>query len=68
MILGKVCIRVLGIYKLEAHGAIRGCREFAFQIKAKLLCSCLCLFDVIVELRAMDEKRLFNEFCYNKNC
>ena len=28
----------------------------ALHITAKLLCSCLCLFDAIVELHAIDEK------------
>jgi hypothetical protein len=33
---------------------------------AKLLCSCLCLFDVIVDLHAMDEKA-FNDFLIRKS-
>ena len=35
--------------------------SFALWIVAKLLYSCLCLLDVIVELHAMDEK-MFNDF------
>ena len=31
--------------------------SFALQIMANLLCSCLCLFDTIAELHAMDEKK-----------
>lgn len=31
----------------------------------KLLCSCLCVFDVVVELHAMDEK-MFNDFLIGK--
>ena len=33
--------------------------SFALHIEAKLLCFCLCLFDAIVELQAMDEKIIF---------
>ena len=33
-----------------------GSLEFVFRMVAKLLCSSLCLFDVIVVLHAMDEK------------
>ena len=29
---------------------------FSLYIVAKLLCSCLCLLDAIVELHAMDER------------
>ena len=35
--------------------------NFALQIKVKLLCSCLRLFDVIVKLHAMDEN-MFKDF------
>ena len=56
-ILGRVCTRVIGVYKLEAFKALMSSLEFSFWIEAKLLCSCLCLFDVIVELYAMDEKK-----------
>ena len=35
--------------------------SFAFWIKAKLLCSCLYLFDIVIELHAMNEKT-FNGF------
>ena len=36
--------------------------NFVPQIVAKLLCSCLCFFDATVKLRAMDGKKMFNEF------
>ena len=35
--------------------------SFALWIVAKLLCSCLLLFDAIIDLHAMD-KKLFNDF------
>ena len=35
------------------------------EIVAKLLCYCLCLFDVIVELYVVDEKT-FNDFLIDK--
>ena len=35
--------------------------SFPLQIVAKLICSCHCLFDVIVEVHAMHE-RVFNDF------
>ena len=31
---------------------------FAPHVKAKILCSCLCLFDAIIELHAMNEKNV----------
>ena len=31
--------------------------RFLSELRLALLCSCLCLFDTIVELHAMDEKR-----------
>jgi hypothetical protein len=34
---------------------------FSLQIATKLLCSCLCSFDTIVEFHAMDEE-MFNDF------
>ena len=37
--------------------------SFSLQIVAKLLYSCLCLIDAIIELHAMDEK-MFNDFFY----
>ena len=43
----RVCIWVLGFYKLE--------------VVAKSLCSCLCLLDAMFELCAMDEK-MSNDF------
>ena len=33
-----------------------GSLEFCSWIVATLLCSCLCLFDAIIELHAMNEK------------
>jgi len=33
-----------------------GSLEFALRFVSKLLCSCLCLFDVFVNSHAMDEK------------
>ena len=64
-VLVKVCIWVLGLYKLEALGGLMGFLEF---------CS-LCLFDVIIKLHPMIEKT-FNDFLigkskriiYNKAC
>ena len=45
-VLVKVCIWVLGFYKLEALGGLlEGFLEFRSH----------CLFDVIVELHAMDD-------------
>ena len=32
--------------------------SIALQVEAKLLCSCLCFFDAIFGLHAMDEKLL----------
>ena len=32
-----------------------GILQFYLRIVAKLLCSCLCLFNTIVELQAMDD-------------
>ena len=42
-ILDRVCIKVLGIYKLEALGELMHWAplKFAFRIMAKILCSCL---------------------------
>ena len=31
---------------------------FSLSIKANLLCSCLCLFDITVELHAMNDKNI----------
>ena len=39
--------------------------RFAFWTVAKLMCSCLCLFDAIIELHVMDES-IFNEFLIRK--
>ena len=54
-VLIRICIRVLGFYKLEALGVLVDILEFSLRIVAKLLCSCLCLFNTIVELHAMDD-------------
>jgi hypothetical protein len=54
-VLIKVCIWVLGLCKLEAFGVLVGILEFSLHIVAKFLCSCLCLFDIVVELHAMDD-------------
>ena len=43
-------------YRLEALGAPWASLSYALRFVAKLLCFCLCLFDIIVELYAMDEK------------
>jgi len=63
-ILVTVGIWVLGQARgsWSAHGVLR---VFFAWIVAKLLCSCLCLFDVINELRVMDEK-MFNYFLIRK--
>ena len=45
---------------MHIHFIIDAPLSFAFQIVAKLLCSCLCLFDVIIELHAKDEKIVNN--------
>ena len=59
-ILVRVCIWVLRFYKLEALELLKECSwaplSFVLQIVAKLLRSCLCFFDAINELHAMDEK------------
>ena len=39
--------------------------SFSLHIVAKLLCSCLCLFEVIVKLHAMDI-RMLNDFFIRK--
>ena len=49
-----LCFRASSVYILEALGVLMGFLEFFFLwIVANLLCSCLCLFDIIVELHAM---------------
>ena len=40
---------------------LMGSFEFVLWIVAKLLCSCLCLFDASIELHYMNEKT-FNDF------
>ena len=44
-------------YKLEALGMLMDSLEFVLWIVAKLLCSCLCLFDASIKLHTMDEKK-----------
>jgi hypothetical protein len=51
----RVCIWILGFYKLEALGALMGFLD---------ICS-LCLFDEIVGLHAIDEET-FNELLIGK--
>ena len=59
-ILVRVCIWVLGLYKLEALGVlIMGFLELCSPVCAKLLCFCLFLFDRIVELHNMNENDFF---------
>ena len=60
-ILVRVCTWVQAFYKHEALGALMGSLDFALHIVAKLLCSCLCLFDAIVDLHAKHEK-MFNDY------
>ena len=55
-----VCIWVLGLYKLEALGALMALLNYALRIVSKLSCSCLCLFDAIDEFHAMNENDYFN--------
>ena len=43
-----------------------GSLEFSLWIVGKLLCSCLCLFDAIIELHTMDERNDFNDFLIGK--
>ena len=42
-----------------------GFHKFSLQIVPNLLCSCLCLCDIIVGLHAMDEK-MFNDILIGK--
>ena len=60
-ILVRFCICVLSFYKLNALGTLMAPLGFALQIVDKLICSCLCLLDAIVDLHTMDE-RIFNAF------
>ena len=55
-ILVKLCIWVLGFYKLGALGVLMGSLEFFSPDCDKLLCSCLCLFDAIDKLHDMNKK------------
>ena len=65
LILVRVCIWVLGFYKLKSLGALMSSLEFCSWIVAKWLCSSFCLFDELDELHAMDEK-IFNDFLIGK--
>ena len=56
LLLGFGC---LSFYKLDALGARKGFLELCSLIVAKLLFSCLCLFDTVVALHAMDEHDFF---------
>ena len=42
-----------------------GSLDFSLKIVVKLLCTCLCLFDAIFELHAMDGK-MFPDFLIEK--
>ena len=62
-ILVRVCIWVLGFYKLEALGALLGSLEF-FSLNLWLnFCALVfvCLMKIIIDLLAMD-RRMFNNF------
>jgi len=43
-----------------------GSLEFVLWIVAKLLCTCLCLFDAIVELHPIIDDKIFNTFFFEK--
>ena len=64
-IFARISIWVVGFYKLEALRALMIPLRFSLQIVAKLLCSCLCLFDTIIELHTMDGK-MFNDLFHWK--
>ena len=51
----------MGFHNLKAFEVLLSPLSFALQIVANLLCSCLCLFDEIVELHPLNEK-MFNDF------
>jgi hypothetical protein len=57
---------VLGFYKLEALGVLMGSLEFCSPVLGELLGSCLCFFDAVVELQAMNGKT-FNDFLIGKS-
>ena len=59
-VLVRVCIWILGFYKLKALGTLMDFRKFSLWIVANLLCSCPCLFDTIIELHTMNEEKFFN--------
>ena len=52
----KVCILSFGFFhKPESLGALMVSLEFALRIVDNVLCYCLCLFDAIVDICALDE-------------
>ena len=51
---------VIRVYKLKVLGVLMASLNRALHVVAKLLCFCLCLFDAIVELHAMDDKVFIN--------
>ena len=57
----RVCTWVLVFYKLEALECSCAPLRLLSRFVTKLLCFCLCLFHVIDELHAMNEK-MFNDF------
>ena len=54
-ILVRICIWVLGFYKLKALEQLMTPLSFSLHIVAKLLCSIPHRFDAIVKLHAMSE-------------
>ena len=43
-----------------------GSLEFCSPVLGKLLCSCLCFYDAVVELQTMNGK-IFNDFLIGKS-
>ena len=60
-VLVGVCIWGLGFMNWRLLERSTTPLSFVLWIVAKLSCSCLCLFDAIVELHAMNDK-MFNDF------
>ena len=58
----QFCDLVYGILAVQILQ--KSCINFDWCTKAKLLCSCLCLFDAIVDLHAMAKK---NVHCSMRN-
>jgi hypothetical protein len=52
-------------YKLEVLEVFMSSIELSLWMVANIVCSCLCLFDAIIELHAMDEET-FNDFLIGK--